>query len=114
MSVAKNQTPKLLGCFCLFAFLRSLQQYHKGAIYHSTLSVFCNFNGVDGLCLNEAVPAFGADGEREVADKNGVLAITSVDRKNTLRLTCAPMGGVLQVPFNNNFLNSRRKPKWQL
>jgi hypothetical protein len=36
---------------------------------------FCDFNGVDRLCQNEAGRDFGADGEIEGADKNGVLQL---------------------------------------
>jgi hypothetical protein len=36
---------------------------------------FCNFNGVDRLCQNEAGRYFGAGGEMEGADRNGVLQL---------------------------------------
>jgi hypothetical protein len=39
------------------------------------LSQFCNFNGVDRLCQNEAGRDTGADGIITGADRNGVLQL---------------------------------------
>ncbi|MDR2697316.1 MAG: hypothetical protein LBB40_02440 [Holophagales bacterium] len=41
---------------------------------------FCNFNGVDRLCQNEAGRYFGAEGEMGGADRNGVLKLPHLCR----------------------------------